>query len=75
MILSTQNITENFSNGNLSYLETRAIVHDDWISFYPNLRKLSDGSFMIRLNKNVKYNIDGSIQWQLNYDEFGNLIK
>lgn len=75
MILSKQEIIEKYSNGNISYVETRGIIAPIWIAKYPNRRITNDGTIWIRIGVNKKYNNDGKLRWEIKYDSCGNVIK
>ncbi len=63
------------NDGSLFYEETFAFldkkeVEDDQ-SIWENVRTDESGSYFIRINKCTKYKKDGSVQWQLEYEENG----
>ena len=69
-----QNI-ERFENGNISYIENIEVISPFWQGLYPNRRISDDGTLWIRTGKNQKFNADGSIRWEIEYDEFGEIVK
>ena len=75
MIISKQEIIEKYPNGNISYIETRAIISPMFISEYPNHRIASDGTLWIRVGVNKKYNPDGKLRWEIKYNNCGNIVK
>lgn len=75
MILSTREIIERYPDGRISYVETRAVIAPLWIAKYENRRKSPDGTLWIRIGSCRKYNSDGTLRWELLYDNDGNLIK
>jgi len=75
MILLEIKIVEKYKNGKIKYTETIAEVSNLWIALYPNVRINKDGKLHIRIGENKKYKLNGEIEWELYFDNFGNLIK
>lgn len=75
MILSSQEIIEKYPNGNIAYIETRSVIAPIWIAKYPNCRISSDGTLWIRTGVNKKFNPNGKLQWEIKYDNCGNIVK
>ena len=75
MILSKQEIIEKYPNGNFKYIETRAVISKVWLPKYPNHRVAPDGTLWIRIGVNKKFKPDGKLQWEIKYDDCGNVIK
>lgn len=65
---------EYHKNGQLMYQETIMEVPED-LKLYPNSRRRSDGSHFVRIGRNARYHDNGQLNWELNYDDHGNLIK
>lgn len=74
MILSQNQTIETHPDGSVSYMETKAVIAPMWQQLYPNRRTADDGTMWIRTGVNRKYKPDGSIEWEINYDENGNVI-
>lgn len=74
MILSQEDIVERYPNGNIAYIETRAVIAPLWIAQYPNHRITPDGKLWIRIGVNKKYSPDGKLRWEILYDNCGNMI-
>jgi|GEM_PF-6929932 len=75
MILSKKEIVEKYPNGNIAYVETRAVISPLWIALYPNHRIAPDGTLWIRTGVNKKYGPDGKLRWEIKYDDCGNMVK
>lgn len=75
MILREQEIIERYPNGQISYIETRAVIAPLWIGKYPNHRRADDGTIWIRIGVNKKYNPDGTLRWEIKYNNCGNILK
>jgi hypothetical protein len=75
MILSREEIIEKYPSGNYKYIETRAVISRMWITQYPNHRVADDGTLWIRIGVNKKFKPDGSLAWEIKYDDCGNVVK
>lgn len=62
-------------NGSLMYEETRVILKPNYQHLFSNQRIDSKGNVWIRINKCVKYRIDGSEEWRLDYEDDGSVKK
>jgi hypothetical protein len=74
-ILEKKEIIETHSNGKIKYVETKAIIHPIWIALCPNHRINDDGKLMIRIGVNKKFRFNGDLEWEIKYDDFGNVVK
>ena len=75
MLLSKQEIIEKYPNGDFKYIETRAIVAPMWISQYPNHRINDNGDLMVRIGVNKKFKPNGKLEWEIKYDDHGNIVE
>ncbi|KKN74627.1 hypothetical protein LCGC14_0388290 [marine sediment metagenome] len=75
MKLSKKEIVERYPDGKISYIETRAVIAPLWAGEYPNRRVSTDGIMWIRVGVNKKYNPDGSLRWEIKYDNYGKMVK
>lgn len=75
MILETNTIQEFHENGELQFTETRRIIASSFLYLYPNCRYNSDKKqYWIRTGKMQKFHDNKQLEWQLEYDEFGNCL-
>ena len=75
MILSTEEIVERYPSGNISYMETIGWVARPWLGHYPNHRIHPEKGPWVRIGVNRKYWEDGRLQWEILYDDHGNVVK
>jgi len=75
MILSKREITEKHPNGNYKYIETIAVISSMWIAKYPNHRIAPDGTLWIRVGVNKKFRPNGELEWEIKYNDCGNVVK
>lgn len=75
MIVSKQETIKRYPNGNISYVETKAIISPIYALKCPNHRISSDGKLWIRVGVNKKYNPEGKLRWEIKYDDCGNVVK
>ena len=75
MLISKKEVREKYPNGNFKYIETIGIIAPMWISQYPNHRIAPDGTLWIRVGVNKKFRPNGKLQWELKYDDHGNIVK
>lgn len=74
MILEKKEIIEKYPNGSFKYIETMARIAPMWVAKYPNHRIACDGTLWIRIGVNKKFNPYGSLRWELEYDDCGNMV-
>jgi hypothetical protein len=74
MYLETINRDQVLDSGSKIF-ETIAIVSEEKLHLFPNHRENSNGYFWIRIGENKKLRKDGSVEWSIMYDEFGNVKK
>jgi antitoxin component YwqK of YwqJK toxin-antitoxin module len=74
MILEKEVFKEYHSNGQLMYETTFAKVEPMFLDLYTNTRTDKDGIVRIRTGTTKRFWDNGQLNWQLNYDENGNLI-
>ena len=75
MILSKKENIERYSNGNIKYIETIAIISPIDRAKYPNHRIAPDGTLWVRIGGNKKFHKNGKLEWELKYDDHGNRVK
>lgn len=74
MIVETVNLKEYHDNGTLWIDEIRCYVADNKIGFYgSSLIKGIDGRYFFR-KQIIKYFDNGQFAWQLNCDEWANIL-
>lgn len=74
MLLRKKEIIEKYPNGKIRYIETRGIVAPMWRSQYPNQRVATDGTIWVRIGVNKKFRPDGKLEWEIKYDDHGNVV-
>jgi hypothetical protein len=75
MILSKEERVERYPNGKIDYMETIGWVATMFIALYPNHRVHPDKGPWVRIGVNRKYWEDGRLQWEILYDDHGNVVK
>lgn len=75
MILSKKDTIEKYPNGNIKYIETIGVIAMIWISQYPNHRISPDGTRWVRIGVNKKFKPNGKLQWEIKYDDHGNVVE
>ena len=63
------------NDGTLMYEETIGIVPPIFSPLYPNVRIAQDGTIWVRIGICRKYKSNGKTQWEIIYDNFGNIIR
>lgn len=75
MFSEIKEIIEKFPNGNLKYIETIGIIPPIFSPLYPNSRIAPDGTIWCRIGWNKKFKENGKVQWDILYDQNGNILK
>jgi hypothetical protein len=75
MILRKKEIVEKRQNGKIKYIETRAVISPMWIARYPNHRQAPDGTLWIRVGVNKKFRSNGKLEWEIKYNDCGNVVQ
>ena len=71
------NIKENKEyreDGSLMYEETIGVISPIFLPLYPNNRVSPDGIYWVRIGYCRKYKPNGKTQWEIMYDNFGNIM-
>ena len=64
---------EFHDNGNLRYIETIVILDPQFAHLYENRRANKNGDSWIRIGKNQKFKTNGILEWEIIYDQSGNI--
>jgi len=76
MIIERINRNEVDKNGVLRYEETRGIIEPMFLNNYTNYRVEGEGSkCWIRIGWNRRYWPNGQLNWEMKYDDKGEVIK
>ena len=72
-----QNITEKkeyYPNGNLKYIETIGIVSPIFLPLYPKCKLGDDDKYRVRIGVNRKFKLNGRIEWEIKYNDNGEVV-
>jgi hypothetical protein len=74
MLTGIKTNKEYRNDGTLIYEETIGIVPPIFAPLYSNSRRAEDGTILVRIGTCRKYKPNGKTEWELIYDNFGNII-
>ena len=69
-----EHIKEYYLDGSIRYECTISNLSPAFRYLYANRIMRDDGSCFIRINKATKYKKDGSIEWRIIYNDYGQII-